>query len=622
MPDEREVDPDRQRRQRLARRALEQLSQEPAPGRALGPTPVDVWGRLGTFLDGFLTAVFEGLADPTADAALAANIGDLCSLRADVASTPRLRPWVETWQAVDEVLSRLNRVAVGFLTAVGAEAPLEAQRAARGAQAELDAAAEPASSLADRLDQLARLASATTPEEALVLQAEVAFDASDASTLLELDWRGAEIFERITGEHQPPAGLGLALSLLTAGSSGQFDDARLQEVASRAYAVLTRDIARLSAILASPSWTSDFNDAAIRHVDASIAQDAALRTARNQRQEIRPLIDIGHSLVETSGKRIVATLLCTRPGKRADYEAVRDQDAGALLQRAGQDPELRGLIEGIDRAVRIARAHETFTVEDDQVVLRAEGGHDERLSTHELLDRILAGVESLSGLVMAVICAATKAGVPLEQFDSLSKLGFDPLASIEVLLAWSGWTDVTLEREDGTLLVSGSATLSPRTLHQVAALASCLPDNVEALELRAKGRGWKRLRGPIEPLRRAQAADDELTKQTFYVEGYRRWEADGRPLVDVNYFRKWTAILAAQAVEAAKSGDLRTGTRTIRALRSLAGRLGDDELERVLTAAIDGMRSRAMELPPSEATAELMPVLGSYLQLRGSSLLG
>jgi hypothetical protein len=50
---------------------------------------------------------------------------------AEVASTPRLRPWIDLGAAVDEVLANLKSVVRHYLLGSGAETPLEAQREAR-----------------------------------------------------------------------------------------------------------------------------------------------------------------------------------------------------------------------------------------------------------------------------------------------------------------------------------------------------------------------------------------------------------------------------------------------------------------------------------------------------------
>lgn len=620
QPDQREVDPDRQTRQRVAGVALQELAAEPPGGSALDLSPTEVWGRLSELLEGFMRSLFDGLAGAAAAPALIEALRNLRRLRADVAATPRLRPWVQAWKAVDDVLKRLAEVAEAFLTSVSAETPIEAQAAARRAQDLLDAAAEPASSIGDRLERLARISNAETPEEALVIQAEAAVDESGATSLLELEDRGRDFYRRITGEAESPQGLGVGLALLVAGSSGQFDDDRFWEVAGRGYEVLIRDMDRLRAVVESPSWIPDLNEAAVRHLDAGIGQDAAFRAARNLRQEVRTLMDVGHSLVEISGKRLVATLLCIRPGKEADYEKTRNQDAGALLNRAAQDKQLATLLEGIDRVLRIARAHEDFHVDGDEVVLKSRGAELERLSAHELVDRILAGNESMTALELGLVCALAKAGVSLEQLDSFSQMGLEPLAPARFLLASSGWKGFGLDMEGVTLRVSGTAHLDPRTMHQVAPLVAYLPDAVERLELIAEGEGWQRLVGPVEPFRRAQATDDVLEKLCYFVEGFRNWEADERPLVDEAYVRKWIAILAARAIEEA-TGNLRSAMRTVRTLRALAQRVGDGELEVVLEGAMEGIRARTMGLPAGSHVPTRMEVLASYLKLRGKSLL-
>jgi hypothetical protein len=188
------------------------------------------------------------------------------------------------------------------------------------------------------------------------------------------------------------------------------------------------------------------------------------------------------------------------------------------------------------------------------------------------------------------------------------------------VLVGSGWKDLSLEVEGSALRVSGTSHLTVNPIHQVAPLVAYLPDGVETLELVTKGDGWRSLCGPVEPFKRAITEDDELRKLADYVEGFRMWEADRRPLVDTDWVRKWAAVLTGRAAEAASSGDL-GGIPKIRILRELSQRLGDQELYQVLTDAIEGIRSRALGLPPRPELAGLMAKLASYLELRGTSLL-
>lgn len=110
LADEREVDPDRQR---VSSQALEALNAAGPPGVPLRPEPEGIWDRLGDLLETFLASLLEEIARPGDGAKLTAAIMALRQIEADVEATPRLRPWVETWRSIAEVLARLHRVAKG-----------------------------------------------------------------------------------------------------------------------------------------------------------------------------------------------------------------------------------------------------------------------------------------------------------------------------------------------------------------------------------------------------------------------------------------------------------------------------------------------------------------------------
>jgi hypothetical protein len=170
---------------------LEALDADLPPVDAEQPslTPA-VWTRVQAVFEDLLKSLMEAIGDQAKAPGLMRGIGAFRQLEAEVASTPRLRPWIDLGAAVDEVLANLKSVVRHYLLGLGAETPLEAQREAQVAQQELDGAAGPVTALSERTEAWARVEAADTIEDAVAVLAANAFDRSNARNLVEFDQAG------------------------------------------------------------------------------------------------------------------------------------------------------------------------------------------------------------------------------------------------------------------------------------------------------------------------------------------------------------------------------------------------------------------------------------------------
>src|SRR5918995_3117075 len=143
-PDEREVDPDRSRRQRLARHLLDALETERDPQPEVHPirSPEHVFDDLADWIGHFMTALGRAVGSRDGEPDLSAAVDDLVSVRQRLQGALRLRPWVLIWRRIDDLVHRVEEVATSFLRAIDASTPIEGQRWASDGRTALDAAAE------------------------------------------------------------------------------------------------------------------------------------------------------------------------------------------------------------------------------------------------------------------------------------------------------------------------------------------------------------------------------------------------------------------------------------------------------------------------------------------------
>jgi hypothetical protein len=606
-PDEREVDPDRQARQKAAASALEELEHgRPVVPVAPGPEPLEFFDKLSELAESFLASLVEAARDPRHADRLIAAVKALLEAKAEAAAAPRLRPWIAVWRAIDEVLQRLGSVAVHYLLALAADAPLRAQREARLAQAELDAAGDPAAFLGNQVERWSEVERAQTFEQGLVVSAEHAFSRTGAGDLLAFDRAGDEVFKRVTGRTGCPTGLGFGLNVIAQQAEGPFDEARFWEVAGDTYALLAADQHWLADLAADESWVEDFNLAMVSAWDTAVLNEGMTAAVRHDRQAVRVLLDLPEGLVEGPGKVFAATLLAAAKGK--GYGTYRGQSAGALIEAARDQHGIADKLLGLDPAIRRASAHQEFGLEGDDVVLTNRGREVERLSREQLLDRAMAAVESVNAIGLGMVCAAVIGGFDPDRLLDVASESLPSEAAAALLLAGAGWRAPEVSIEDGRVSVVGQAELGPQSLPQAAALLPHLPKECRELELKATGpEGPRELRGPVDPLRRFAEATDALEKQVHLMEAHRLWRLEGDPLCTDDHVRKIVSVTAMQRLS---QDQLRGGVRLLRVSMAAAQRMGLHDLEEAIRAVLAAIRANAGGMAaPGELEAALRPLV-------------
>lgn len=607
-PDEREVDPDRQARQKVAKSALEVLesdSLQEAP-ESLGSEPLGFFPRLEEFAKSFTSSLVETAQNASGSERLIAAVEDLLKLQAEVTAAPRLRPWIATWRAIDEVLERLRSVARHYLLALAAQAPIDAQREAESAQIELDAAAEPAVLVGDRMERWSSTEAADTFDEGLAILTGHAFGASGAPDLPGFDRAGAAMFERVTGRTGCPRGLGFGLNIIAQQAEGPFDEERFWRVAKDAFVRLTADEQWLADLLSSGAWTEDFRSAMVMASDGGVLNQGMAAAVRRERQAVRVSLGLVESLIETPGKMFAATLMAA--AKKKDYESYRTQSAGSLIEQVRRQPGLTELVSGLDPAVRRASAHKEFSLEGDTVILMNRGKEVDRLSRDELVDRTFASIESVNAIEVAMVCAAAVGGLdPDRIFDNPGDY-MDPATAVALLLAGSGWRVDEVSIVGDTASVVGEAEIDARSLLLASTILPHLPNECQVLHMEATNSTASReLGGPLKPLTQAAGIDNELEKQIYLLEARRLWRLDGIPLCSDDQVRKAVSAILLQRLS--QLPDAREGVRLLLSVRAHIKRLGLSDLEEVVAGLIRALRGGMMGVAaPGELEVAIEPL--------------
>jgi hypothetical protein len=597
IPDAREVDPERQRRQRLARTALsalrspETMPDDMADWAGSETFPDQLMGGLGEWLGLFFDALGSDPREPTTEQRIVEAIRKLLQYRTVVSGGTQLRPWLPLWRTAEKIVDALAMTARHFLEASSAETPLIAQVAARAGQQAMDEAAELAGHLADQLDRWERVSEAERMQDILPALAVEAYRLAGVEDLLALEAAGAAIFQELTGSPECPPGVGFTLQVFKIQAETVLDQERFMAVTRQLYSELTRDSGRLERLLRDPNVAKDLQDGHERAYDAAVAAQAVLAVERPARQEVRAMLGLALNALEGPGKRYVAALLAIV--RNDDYSRLRRQDARALLDQAKQ----RGLgrfLEGLDEALRKARAYEDFLYEQGIVILTDHGeirADSERLSVPRLVDRILASQETLLALATAFSAVAASHDIELVGADFFERLGLSQSEIVEMMLRVLNWSDVVIELDSEAVRVEGTVQSPRHPLYAVATMLSFLPLAGRMEIVAHTSNGSRRLTGPLEPWRRWQASQG-LEKELAFVEAMRNWTIDDQAVWSAEQLRKYVAIRALQEFGAGYPACV----RPLRELRRTALNLGETDLATALGSLVS--LAREAELGP------------------------
>jgi hypothetical protein len=563
--------------------------------------PTDAWDAIADWPDDFLAALAQ-LTHARDDQPLLSAMRSLGTIKVATGTSRRLRPWLQLWKAHDQLLEDLEEVARQYLTAFGADSPLIAQRAAQQAQSALDRASSRMGAFNEERSRQQRVEAAGTPEEAAAVLVGETLLATGAKNILEFDKAGQAAYRRITGSSVCPPGIGTALQISIAQVLPLVDEDEFWRVVEGTWQVVDERRDRFRTAVQSSQWLNDFRSATGRAHDVAAVYGSALASAARPRHAARAMLDLTHGLIEGSAKRHLATLLsCVLPRKR--YEHLRSQDVGGMLNTAGQQ-SLSHLLGGVDRTIRIAKAHEEWDVDGDVVILRSRET-TLKMDMEELADKMLTALESVVAMSTGITLAAATEGVPLEQLHPIENLDVEWDAAIAITLAFAGWADVEVDGENDSLHVMAVAPdpgVLAEPLRSVVMTAPHVPPRFNRALFEVDDRDGRTLtiEGPMEPMRRWSSSEEGLTKDALFWEVAHSWTVDGVPRLSLDHVRK----CAANAASATLNLDLREAVQNLGILRGLAQRIGDDELDLALRRLMGSMRNRLLELPQDRAAQD------------------
>jgi hypothetical protein len=496
--------------------------------------PID-FGVVIDLLSPWIAGLFDGLNGLGEDGddafGVRVQVETLVALRAQVAANARLRPWLALWDPLVALLAELAELAAAEIDAAMAPDPEAAQAFEANGQAHLDEAARQIGLVNARLDWWGLDRTIRLPDS-VIAAASIAYDTTGAENLIDLDRRGMGLYERITGRAVGHTGIGVGLLIDLGLVDRALDEARVYRIAKLVYERLDLHRTGISKLLDDPGWRADLLNARRIFYEAQLTAETLLRELAGERRlEAGAVLRLGAQMTERVSATLLGLVLAADPGaslkRTAPYEKVH-----AAAKAAG----LADAMLGFDDRVRNADAHTDYDVGPDYVVLGRNRIKPEKVSDDEMVDIVLASLESCAAVVAAIDCVINEEGHPAGQ-DRLADLPTSDMLSI--LLAASGVHPGQLHFKNDRLEVSGAAhgDLGVNPLSVVAVLTPYIPADIRRLVFRLNRRG-----GPVvadvvlEPLRRFQTSDG-LAKNLGFVEFLGRATLNGKPVFSRRHLR-------------------------------------------------------------------------------------
>jgi hypothetical protein len=552
---------------------------------------------------------FEGLnllGEDGADASLVdQQIGTLLDLRGHVAAVPRRRPWLAIWDPFTAVLDSLAALAQTYVEAAVAADPQGAETLEVVGQSHLDDATVQIGVLNTRADFWGLARTIRLPDS-IVAAAAAAYEATGAENLLDLERRGMFRYKRISGKEEGPIGVGIGLALDLGLVDRALDEKRVFAVARATYERIDKYRRPFLALASDAGWRGDLLNARRLFYESQLSAETLLRELAGERRlEAEAVLRLGGRLTERVSAAIVGLVVAsdssTHLRRTADYTEI-------LI--AAKAADLGDLLLGFDDRIRNADAHSDYDVGDDFVILGRNRSKPERVGDEELVDIVLAAVESCAAIFAAIDCVLLEEGHPASQDRAAD---FEVVDLVTMLLAASGVTASRVEFAGNRLNISGStlgmgSAVNPLTV--IAALSPHLPPETNRVALHLKRQqGTVVADVVLEPLRRSHMQDG-VAKDAAFIEFMGRAKLNGRPVLPPRHVR---FLMAYHAVPLLNM-PLSELEERIGHLAAAARHLNDRDLAAALQATVVMKRAQEGGPPAPAALRRVYERLADYVR--------
>lgn len=440
-PGRHDVDVGLQRRKRLAARAIEALRSEwtADPSETMLTVP-EAFDHLADAVWPFLEALQKFVAREVDDGSdVIAACEAVARLRGQLTASVAPRPWIYSQGEAAEIAEGLIETFEIYLHATSASTAVEAQDLGRKAQARLDHLADSGSRVAGEIGRMLAVSESADVAEILETVAADAYLALGAGSLLEVERAASARLAGVLGR-EPGVGQGIAYMHheLWVGVLG--DRSRFRLALQRLDSLIEGRSKQFQNLVERPEVLAELQVGMLQLADQLQQTMATLAITRNNRQQVRAVVQLMHAMYEGPARRFAAVALdLVGKGK---FDDLAHKDGAHVIDLARADRRFRDAFYGFEKSFRVAYAHLDFASEEGAIAVYRGPGVRDLWTEDEVLDSLLAAMECTAALGLILSMRAQDLGVEVDSPVSLEAVGIDEDRLASLMLAWAGCTQI------------------------------------------------------------------------------------------------------------------------------------------------------------------------------------
>ncbi|ALG12242.1 hypothetical protein AOZ06_40090 [Kibdelosporangium phytohabitans] len=502
------------------------------------------------------------------------------------AAVPRLRPWRELYRYIDDMVDGLVGVWRASLDAFGAPSMLDAERAQRALQTQIDrvdAAYDKWKAATDRQAVMAGM----SPEDQIVASTAAGMaDADNSESVV----RSMLVRNGVSTSLPPGIGEFMRVCVDIATVVGERES--LGDLISATVAALRADLLRCRDMMESEVFQSSFSRALGEMYRSGNMLHVLAVAFGDERIAVDAMVAAAHSIVESSTRHPVALIAASLAG--TGYRAALEAGANKCVLRLRASAH-SGLVADLDLDLRNAQAHRGYRITEEHGVdiLNDRGNLKKHVTAAELVDIVVAGNLLALAMTLGVVLFACDTGVdvmPMLESDST----LPEIQSMQFTALIFGWprSDVSVSSDRTEIhfhtvppiKVTLDATQA-RNLTTALTLATRAPTGIERLVFHDET-------GPplvvdVQSARATTGVEDSFDQILAYMAFFHLVRRGGERALNAD---EWHRLVLANAQKAAAQRD-GAGLRKLINLRSVVRGCEDTTSIDALNAAINALRA-------------------------------
>lgn len=330
-------------------------------------------------------------------------------------------------------------------------------------------------------------------------------------------------------------------------------------------------------LLSRPAVVSELKEGILQLADQVQQTMLTIEAGTSDRQQVRAIVQLMHAMFEGPGRRFAGATL-ELVGKGTFEERLLD-DGARVIELSQQDRQARESFYGFEKSFRVAYAHQNYSRTSNGITVKRRGKPDDVWTDDEVLDSLIAAIETTVALALVFSMRAQDCGVDIEPPAALEALDLDKTNLLAVGLSWAGCTEIAIE-------VTKNPTIR-FTTHQLTTvmrvlISNAFPDASSAhVEVTSHSGDLDLWNLDLAGFREGAAATDEVSNQAGLLLALWRSTKNGLPVCSKKVLCHWAAARTTALIQSAEP-DATSSLRELVQIASFARAIEEPGLERAV----------------------------------------